>query len=118
MMRLAETYRSARYTSNPNKDFQDKGKRVDYRPSQRQSQNHHVHSRNSDIQQSNRDRQSNAKFITCFKCHVRGHYQSDCPQNSQNRARREFTGFCHSPKKSSFDKHIIEGHVNQKPVKW
>ena len=113
LTRLAETYRSARYTSYP------KGKRVDYRPSQRPSQNHHVPSRNSDIQQSNRDKQSNAKFITCFKCHVRGHYQSDCPQNSQNRVRREITGFCHSPKRlpSSFDKHIIEGHVNQKPVK-
>ena len=54
------------------------------------------------------------RYITCFKCKEKGHYQSECP----NKPVVKSAGFCRSPTRmaKSFDKYSFHGEVEGTPV--
>ena len=112
---LADLYRNARKSSNMKRDGS--------KPGQRPVNTSHKHSDNtdssahSDLMKTDQSKSpSNAKylkFVTCYQCQKKGHYQSDCPET-----KKKVVGFCHSPTRlqSSFAKYKQPGKLNGIPV--
>ena len=114
LMRYAETYRSARHGTFSRYDSraersEHKGDRSRFEKQRNNQQNESKPTDNSANAKSDR-----SKFVTCFKCKNKGHYQSDCPENKK----KATTGYCHSPTRlsSSFNKFTENGFVNAVPV--
>jgi len=114
LIRLADIYRLSRQDisrfKNDRKDFQKYQKPMVVEKSVE----------NKFQTEGKRAQVDKMKYVTCFKCHSRGHYQSNCPKNQsvESFSKAKATGLCHSPSRvtNSFRKHCKDGKVNGRYV--